>query len=58
MINTQVNSIALYVALRLSNTDMSQFNEPDIYLENTKDFYNFLNLFYNKKNSKCCFFVI
>lgn len=43
MINTQAHSIALYVALRLSNTDMSQFNKPNIYLEKTKDFYNFLN---------------
>jgi hypothetical protein len=43
-LNTQAFSIALFVALKLSNTDMSQFRDPEVFLEKTRKFYNKFSL--------------
>ena len=37
--NTQAFSIALFVSLKLAGVDMSDFKDPKVYLEKTKDFY-------------------
>ncbi len=39
MVNTQAFSIALFVALKLKNTDMSNFRDAKVFKEVTKDFY-------------------
>lgn len=37
--NSQAFSIALFVSLKLAEVDMSQFKNPDVFLEKTRSFY-------------------